>query len=228
MSRPCILLGCARRDPGLTISPFRIACDDTRRSRNHESGADPNAMTPGDWQAIGQCVQAAAAILALPYIALQVRHARAEARHQRDQAEARAGIDSEQLSHQVAAIEASTRAAEAAVYQGFNELMMRIDLCFVEHPELRPFFYGGLDLEGDRLAEQRTEQQVMAMAETFRDLEDHVARCQLFLGVEVFRGWQRYFSHIREHSPAFKQFCHETGAWYAEGEFGTANDRKDC
>jgi hypothetical protein len=163
------------------------------------------ALSDADLQALGQCVAAAASLLALPYIALQLYQAKKEAADQ-------ARVYSEQAEHQFRAIEGSTRAAKASVYQGFTDMMVKIDMCFIAHPELRPYFYGKQDFPPGAPEDQR----VIAMAETLRDLQDHVLRHEHFLEPAVFAGWKAYFSFLCEHGPVFRRFCSLSSDWYVE------------
>lgn len=166
-------------------------------------------LSDNDLQALGQCVQAAAALLALPYIAVQLYETKKQAGEQ-------ARMHSDQLEHQIKAIESSTTAAKASVYQGFTDLMVRIDMCFVDHPDLRPYFYGKQDVPPEGSEAQR----VFAIAEALRDLEDHVARHEHFLEPAVFAGWKEYFTFLRAHSPAYARFCDFTTEWYVDGGAG--------
>lgn len=172
--------------------------------------------SPNDIQAMAESLQAFASLIALPYIALQVRHAKNDARRQNDHAAELARLQTEQLSHQVKASEEHAVAAEAAVYHGFIDLMMRIELCLVRYPEIRAYFYGGATMSSNT----PTDPRVLVVAEMLRDLEDHVAKHEHFLDTGSFTGWQRYFEFIRENSPVYCQFCSDTSDWYADGDWG--------
>jgi hypothetical protein len=169
-------------------------------------------MSSADIQAIAAAVQASAAVITLPYIALQVRRAKKDAEHQSRLVNQQAQQHSEQLAHQTAAIQVQARAAEIAIYQGFTEVMIDIDQCFVHSPDLRPCFYAGKDLATD----DPSYDKATAIAEMFRDFEYHIARHQGFLADDIFTGWARYFDFIRSNSPIFARFSADSASWFVQ------------
>lgn len=147
-------------------------------------------MHSDDVKTFAAGLQAGAAVIALVYIAIQLRR-------------------------QTDSFRGQDRAAQAIVYHGFTDIMVSIDRCFFEHPELRPFFYSGAVADD----EDPIHIQLVALAEMLRDLEDHLDRQQDMLQ-DSYEGWSKYFKYLRENSPTYAQHCAETRDWYKNAEKG--------
>ncbi len=128
-------------------------------------------MSSDDVRTSAAGLQAVAAVIALGYIAIQ-------------------------LKRQTDSFRGQDRAAQAIVYGGFTDIMVGIDRCFFENPELRPYFYSGAVADRNDPIYTR----LTALAEMLRDLEDHLDRQQDML-TDSYEGWNEYFNYLRDNSP---------------------------
>lgn len=103
-----------------------------------------------------------------------------------------------------------TRSTRASVYQTVAEQMMSIDRLFVEHPELRPYFYGSKPSPSEELDRER----VAATCELFLDFMDNVVGQTRHIPEYLTGPWQEYFQSIASTSPSLREFWRTNRDWY--------------
>lgn len=116
-----------------------------------------------------------------------------------------------QLAHQLAQADESATAQRAANDLKLMEQVMALDRIFIEMPELRGFFYDGLDLPHDEIERAR----VMSTAELVIDLADTVASLIRHgqLDEEDKRSWSAALQAYGR-SPAVRSMARQgEGAW---------------
>jgi hypothetical protein len=84
------------------------------------------------------------------------------------------------------------RAIDSTAFQGISTVWVDIDKFFVEHPELRPYFYHGKDL--DPQVDDLTRWRVQATAEMLLDCFTNIYR--QFEHME-FKGFESYAGSCR-------------------------------
>lgn len=108
--------------------------------------------------------------------------------------------------------DAARSATLATVHQNMADQMLQIDRYFAEHPELRPYFYGGASASPD---DQEWE-RLQALSEMFADTMDSILlQCPTLEVDGILSDWSGYFAWIFQHSPVLQSFWAEHGkAWY--------------
>jgi hypothetical protein len=97
-----------------------------------------------------------------------------------------------------------------AVYDGLTRLVMDTDRVFIEHPEMRKYFYDGYPPPTDPLELARA----LAIAELLADFMDHVAEHIDELEDSAWEEWKAYFGEFRQ-SQVFKSFMDQNPTWYS-------------
>jgi hypothetical protein len=91
--------------------------------------------------------------------------------------------------------------------------MLALDRVFLDHPELRPYFYEGKDLDkSDPLYAQ-----VEAVAEMHLDVFDYNLNYRLHFPNEYHfpEGHESFIHEMLAHSPVMRRRLEKKGAWYS-------------
>lgn len=94
------------------------------------------------------------------------------------------------------------------------ELSLSVLNMFVEHPELRPYFYDNKpvpDLESEK-------NQVLAAAEVVADHLENIVLSRKSLGEETYAVWVKYMAGIYRKSPVLQGFLHPDSEGYRYSE----------
>jgi hypothetical protein len=120
---------------------------------------------------------------------------------------------------QVRLVRKQTKYAEdvaiATLYHRTGHQFVELDRFFVDHPELRPFFYSGAHVPKDILLKN----QIEACAEMLFDLAE-VCHANHSVLKGTAKDWDRYFSFIYTNSPALREYSESTATcipwWFSE------------
>jgi hypothetical protein len=102
------------------------------------------------------------------------------------------------------------RSTRASVYQAIADQMMSIDRLFIDHPELRPYFYGKKAAPSRGLNHER----VAAATELFVDFMDNVVVQTPHIPEYLSGTWTRYFRDVAASSPSIREFWRTKREWY--------------
>src|SRR5262249_55265000 len=97
------------------------------------------------------------------------------------------------------------RVRVATFYQNVQALFLRLDLIFLERPELRPYFY-----DGQAPTDATTALQVNALAEYITDMAESCTAAEDVLP-ELIGDWDDFFNYIYRSSPALREYWDEFG-----------------
>ena len=157
-------------------------------------------MTLSFWQTAASiasdCVLSATLIVFL----IQAKTMREQVRHL-----------AEQSMHLAREEDRSAKALRASVYQSLSRLAIEVDGTFLQHPELRAYFYDGISEPSDPTQLSR----VVAVAETLIDLMDNFVVQAPHLPDHLSGPWDRYFKDIFGSSPAMQRFWRAHREWYS-------------
>ena len=108
---------------------------------------------------------------------------------------------------------AQRNATLVIAYQNMTAQMADMDRFFLEHLDLRPYFFGGK--EPPRAADEHD--RVQAVAEMYVNLMDNVLTQAPALNRDgIAADWAAYFRDVYETSPAIREFWAEHGSdWFA-------------
>jgi hypothetical protein len=119
------------------------------------------------------------------------------------------------------------RVIDSTAFQGISTVWIDIDKFFVEHPELRPYFYHGQDLAPE--ADQRTAWQVEAAAEMLLDCFTNVYHQFAHMEFKGFASYGRFMQMMYRDQPCFRRLADQHVGWlddpfvtYLRGDGGTA------
>lgn len=121
-------------------------------------------------------------------------------------------------SHQTA-----TKSHEASSYHAGTDLFLQLDLVFVEHPHVRPYFYNGKALtEGDPYYHR-----VQAVAELMLDVFEWIWHRREGISDVDRQAWADYVGSMFALSPVLREYHLGHLAWhptitdlyFAQGEF---------
>jgi hypothetical protein len=102
------------------------------------------------------------------------------------------------------------RGNENSAYDRATDLFLEIDRVFIEHPEVRLYFYGNQDLQpGDPIAPK-----VEAVAELILDVFEWIWRRQRELSLKDQEGWRRYILERLDSSTALCDYYKKNSEWY--------------
>ena len=116
-----------------------------------------------------------------------------------------------QLREMNAQSRATAAATRGQVYQALSSAMLDIDRLFVERPELRPYFYDGVDIPCGFDEEQR----VLATAELMCDFFDDCTAQAHLLDAASNDVWRNFARGIARTSPAVRAHWLRNGEWYS-------------
>ena len=92
-----------------------------------------------------------------------------------------------------------------------NELLHSILRIFVDHPELRGYFYDGLAVPTD----EATSGRVLTVAEMLADVFDTaLLTTSLIDATDSYESWRRGASYFMRQSPALAAIVNEHGEWF--------------
>jgi hypothetical protein len=114
------------------------------------------------------------------------------------------------------------RSVQRDTYQKAYQTVFDLDRLFLDHPELKPYFYSGqtLDAKTDPVLRARVE----STAEWISDFFDN-----LFYNVKLgpnedWSAWESYIEETFRRSPALRDYVQAHRGWYSD-ELGEALDR---
>jgi hypothetical protein len=115
--------------------------------------------------------------------------------------------------------QAAREATLVVAYQNMTAQRAEMQRFFVEHLELRAYFYDGKAVP----AEQHEHDRVLAVAEMYVNMMDNVLTQLPALGRPgTAADWQAYFRGIYATSPAIREFWAEHGdAWFVSSPLRT-------
>jgi len=111
----------------------------------------------------------------------------------------------------------STKATNAQIWQGLTQESLEIAKIMVDHPEIRPYFYEGINIDRNNQDYNR----VMAVAEMYLDLLEsfHDDYVRGIGGMEEdgddWSYWQAYFRDMFRTSPVITKMSIEKQNWYS-------------
>jgi hypothetical protein len=114
-----------------------------------------------------------------------------------------------------------TNSSKAQTWQGLMQPGNEILKIFVEHPELRPYFYEGKVIKRD----DEEYSQVMTVSEMFLDFIDSFHDDYVYdlpgmdANGETRHFWEQYFKDLFASSPALRDFLSEKQKWYPKSSF---------
>lgn len=106
----------------------------------------------------------------------------------------------------------AARATRAGVYQNVLVQMIDIDLFFIDHPELKPFFYNNMEIS----EEHPDYDRVLSVAEMLVDFIDGVFVLAPSMPEYPWHTWERYFRDLFASSPVLRKYWALYGDWYPE------------
>lgn len=109
-------------------------------------------------------------------------------------------------------IRETRRTIESAAIQGAYDVWVGIDQFFVQHPELRPFFYRAKPM--DESLDEASRRKVEAAAEMILDCMANVFHQLPTLGPEEREAYGNFLKDRYQTQPALKQFVDEYEHWY--------------
>ncbi len=104
-------------------------------------------------------------------------------------------------------------------YQNMTAQMADVNRFFVDHLDLRPYFFDGEELSGAAAERDR----VLAVAEMYVNLMDNVlTQLPTLRRAGIAADWEAYFRDVYESSPAIGTFWDERGAaWFTSSPLTT-------
>ncbi|MEU4556524.1 hypothetical protein [Micromonospora violae] len=101
--------------------------------------------------------------------------------------------------------------AGATVLHNQTTSLREVYRVFIDHPELRPYFYGRKPCPRN----QRQRDRVMTIAEMLADtLEDGLVAHHLVPASESESDWINYCRHVRANSPALEEWVQRHPGWW--------------
>ncbi|MET8283406.1 hypothetical protein [Micromonospora sp. NPDC005174] len=97
-----------------------------------------------------------------------------------------------------------------AAYDRSTDLFLEVDRLFLAQPDLRPYFYDGVQLAEDDVDRHRVE----AAAELVLDVFEWIWRRQEELSHRDQEGWRHYILEMLDASPELCRFHHRHPAWH--------------
>ncbi len=105
-----------------------------------------------------------------------------------------------------------TTATRATVYQNLTAMMIEIDRFFIDHSELRKYFY-----DGANISEKHDDYpRAVGVAEMFLDFADFVLMHKSEMGNYPWGEWEKYFSDMYATSPMLRAFWANKRDWYGD------------
>ena len=120
-----------------------------------------------------------------------------------------------EMIRQTGEMSAQTRQLQKSIrletYQRVYEQMINIDLFFVEHPELKPYFYDNKTVDDKTLSDK-----LSSLAETLVDLFYNIYFQKEGMPRETWVGWELYIKRVVQSSPVLQQFVNQNQSWYTQ------------
>ncbi|WP_320067665.1 hypothetical protein [Micromonospora sp. RTGN7] len=104
----------------------------------------------------------------------------------------------------------SRRAHDTSIYYGVIGLFRELDKTFIEHPEVRPYFYEGKPVDVD----DPNLQRVRAVAELVLDTFEWIWYRRKELNAEAEEGWMAYIFDTFYSSQALQEHYVRFPSWY--------------
>jgi hypothetical protein len=106
-----------------------------------------------------------------------------------------------------------TRSIHGQTYQRIYELMIGIDRFFIDHPELKGYFYPDAEVRKEVTVER---DKLFSAAEMLIDYFDNVYHQKGSMPPGTFEGFLAYMCSIYQHSGVLRQYLDLSGrkSWY--------------
>jgi hypothetical protein len=114
------------------------------------------------------------------------------------------------------------RSVQRDTYQKAYQTVYDLDRHFLEHPELKGYFYGGKIL--DDKTDEVTRARVESTAEWISDFFDNITYNMKSGPDEDWSAWDSYIQETFKRSPALRDYVAKHRDWYSS-ELGEALDR---
>ena len=101
----------------------------------------------------------------------------------------------------------------AQVYFQVVSMFRDLQVFFVDHPELRRYFYENQTLPPDPIERARLD----ATSEMIVDLAEGVFACGPGLGVMLSQDWNKYFAFLYQSSEALREYWRKNAQYYPRG-----------
>ncbi len=100
-------------------------------------------------------------------------------------------------------------------YQNVYERMIEIDRFFIDHPNLKPYFYSNKEYKSES---QEVKDQLLSVAEMMVDFFDNVYFQQNSMRKSTFKAKAFYFGDVYNNSPVIRDYLRRPGLenWYAK------------
>jgi hypothetical protein len=105
------------------------------------------------------------------------------------------------------------RSVQRDTYQKAYETVYDLDRHFLEHPELKPYFYGGQVV--DAAADAVTRAKVESTAEWISDFFDNIYYNIKSGPDEDWTAWESYIQETFRRSPALRDYLRAHRDWYS-------------
>ena len=104
----------------------------------------------------------------------------------------------------------SGRTLRNSSYRGAADLVLDADHLFLEHPDLRAFFYDGKEVPGDEFSRQL----VLAAAEFYLDILEAIWDHRAEFARSDIDAWREWIHDLLEYSPAMRLIYNGSRDWY--------------
>ena len=105
-----------------------------------------------------------------------------------------------------------TIATRAEIYQNITATMLDIDRYFIEHPELKKYFFDNAPIS----KKHREYERVKSIAEMFLDFMDFTLMHETQMKNYPWYQWENYFKTVYDSSPILREYWDEVKGldWY--------------
>jgi hypothetical protein len=116
------------------------------------------------------------------------------------------------------------RSVQRDTYQKAYETVYDLDRHFLDHPELKAYFYGGKVVDGS--TDALTRAKVESTAEWISDFFDNIYYNVKSGPDEDWTAWESYIQETFRRSPALRDYLRQHRDWYSP-ELGASLDALD-
>ena len=105
------------------------------------------------------------------------------------------------------------RSIQSSTYQNVYQTMIDVDRFFAENPNLKPYFYGGKQVD---TKEQVNRERLFSIAEMLADYFDNVYHQEACMPPQTFAGFSKFMRDTYQNSPVLREFLSERKDWYSK------------
>ncbi|PYS93729.1 MAG: hypothetical protein DMF64_03920 [Acidobacteria bacterium] len=107
------------------------------------------------------------------------------------------------------------KSIHSSTYQHIYELMIQLDKYFIEHPDVKPYFYGGKELKDLEAINPVEREKLLSIAEMMVDYFDSVYHQEDCMPQGTFPKFKAYIKETYRQSSIIQKFVEEHGEqWY--------------